>query len=145
MPIVNISQKKDIPTTVDGALTWAAEQLKLVRLKNEYAGPLVEVGDKIIRFPAEVKDETRPNSLRDVFAADPTAVINDWKVSDMAYVDMTAELLQEVKMSGFAHINSCFTVERVKLDQLLALAAENNLQGIIAYVESGQLETGWPA
>lgn len=99
----------------------ALRQLKDLRLKKEYAGAFVEVDGKKIRFPMDLKDEIRINSLTTLFAADPTTKIENWKVSDGSYVTMTAELLQKVKAAGFLYINKVFAIERKKRAEIKAL------------------------
>ena len=107
----------------------------------EYAGPLVMVEGRPLRFPSEVKDETRLNSLAGLFMLDPTAQIPDWKVADGVYVTMTAGLLQTVKAAGFAHVAVTFSVERQKRAELEALDTASAVQ---AWMDGGGLDTGWP-
>ena len=109
------------PPTLEEARAAAIDRIKEKRLSVEYAGPLVPVEGKPVRFPSEVKDETRLNSLAGIFMADPAAQISDWKVADGVYVTMTAPLLQSVKTAGFMHIAATFSVERHKREELEAL------------------------
>ena len=119
----------------------ALAALKTRRLAVEYAGPLVTVAGRPLRFPSEVKDETRLNSLAGLFMADPTAQIPDWKVADGVYVTMTAPLLQAIKVAGFAHIAATFSVERQKRAEVEAL---ETVEAVQAWRDNGGLDTGWP-
>lgn len=118
----------------------ALEALKQTRLAHEYAGPLVPVGGQPVRFPSEVKDETRLNSLSLMFAADPTLEVPDWKVADDVYVTMTAPLLMQIRAAGSLHIAVCFSVERMKREEIKAL---DSAEAVAAWL-SANLETGWP-
>ena len=129
------------PPTLEEAKTDALRQIKEKRLAVEYAGPVVSIDGAPVRFPSEVKDETRLNSLAGLFQADPTAQIPDWKVADGVYVTMTAPLLQRVKAAGFAHIAATFSVERGKRDAVEALASA---AAVIAWTAEN-IDTGWPA
>ena len=128
------------PPTLSEARERAFAAIKDKRLEVEYAGPLVAVDGVAIRFPSEVKDETRLNSLAGLFATDPTTQIPDWKVADGVYVTMTAPLLQTVKMAGFAHIATTFSTERAKRAEVEALATS---EAVAEWVATG-LEEGWP-
>lgn len=118
----------------------ALEALQKKRLDEEYAGPLVEVDGRNIRFPSTVKDETRLNSLAGIFAAAPAATIPDWKVAQGVYVTMTAPLLQQVKTAGFAHIAATFSIERAKA---AAIEACQTAEDVAAWMET-ELHSGWP-
>lgn len=120
---------------------FAFSAIKGKRLAVEYAGPLVMVEGRPLRFPSEVKDETRLNSLAGLFMADPTAQIPDWKVADGVYVTMTAPLLEAVKAAGFARIAITFSVERQKRAEVEALGTTEAVQ---AWLDNGELDTGWP-
>ena len=119
----------------------AFDLLKSKRLEVEYGGPLLSVDDEMIRFPSEVKDEVRLNSLKDIFEKNPSYVVKDWKVADGVYVDMTATLLQTVKDAGFQHIAATFSVERVKREAIESL---ETAEEILEWIDT-ELETGWPA
>lgn len=136
-----LEEEANRPPTLEEARENAITKLMQKRLAVEYAGPLIEVEGRLIRFPSEVKDETRLNSLAGLFALDPEMQIQDWKVADGVYVTMTAPLLQAVKTAGFAHIAVCFSIERVKREQVEALASADT---VAAWVES-ELAAGWPA
>ena len=125
---------------LENAKKAACAALKEKRLAVEYAGPLVEVGGVLVRFPSEVKDETRLNSLAGLFMADPTARIDDWKVADGVYVTMTAPLLQTVKAAGFIHISATYSVERAKRVELETLETPETVTTWLPE----NLATGWP-
>ena len=129
-----------VPPTLEEAQKDAFEKLKAKRLAVEYAGPLVPYNGDLVRFPSEVKDETRLNSLAGMFMVDDTLVIPDWKVADGVYVDMTATLLQTVKVAGFQHIASTFSIERAKREQIEAL---KTTKAVDTWLET-QLDAGWP-
>ena len=129
-----------IQPTLEEARAIAEAKLKAKRLAVEYAGPVVSVGGTPVRFPSEVKDETRLNSLAGLFMMDPTAQIPDWKVADGVYVTMTAPLLQQVKSAGFVHIAATFSVERQKREELEFLSSA---AAVTAWIDAN-LETGWP-
>lgn len=118
----------------------AQEALKQVRLAHEYAGPLIPVNGVPVRFPSEVKDETRLNSLSLMFAADPGLEVPDWKVADDVYVTMTAPLLMQIRGAGSMHIAVCFSVERAKREEIKAL---QDSEAVAAWLAS-ELNTGWP-
>ena len=124
---------------LDEAREMALAALKEKRLLLEYGGPLLVVDGVELRFPSDVKDETRLNSLAGLFLADPALAIPDWKVADGVYVTMTAPLLQQVKAAGFAHIAATFSVERAKREQVLAL---NEAQAVLDWMKT-ELHTGW--
>ena len=124
------------------ALEAALARIKAKRLEVEYAGPLVDVDGTLVRFPSEVKDETRLNSLAGLFMADPAAQIPDWKIADNVYVTMTAPLLQQVKSAGFAHIAAAFSVERLKREALEAAVFDAAAE-VEAWLAEN-LNTGWP-
>ena len=145
MPKVMKSQDPRLPMTVDEAFDYACKKLTEERKVREYGGPLVEVEPgKILRFPAEIKDETRINTLKSLFEADPTAVVRDWKVSEDVYIDMTLDVHRKVMAAGLPHINGCFTVERGKFEQLKALHAQGDQDAVMALLDT-ELMTGWPA
>ena len=129
------------PPTLEEAKEAALQLIKEKRLAVEYAGPLVDLDGTMVRFPSEVKDETRQNSLAAMFSAAPDTVVTDWKVADGVYVTMTFPLLQQVKAAGFAHIAATFSVERHKREAVEALSSA----GAVAAWLDENLETGWPA
>lgn len=143
MPVLAKSLAPNEPTTVDAALQDAMKKLKEKRLEVEYLGTLVEYQGEMLRFPAEVKDETRLNTLSLVFSQDPDAVIEDWKLSESVYVDMTLPLLTSVRRASLIHVNTCFSIERARGLELAALASAGDLEGIKEYAKTTLME-GWP-
>lgn len=144
MPMIAKSVAQGEPTTVDAALQAALKLLKEKRLEVEYLGPLVDYQGEPLRFPAEIKDETRLNTLAGLFAKDPNAVVKDWKLNETTYVDMTAPLLDSVRSAGLVHVGTCFTIERLKAIELNELATAGDLEGIKHYMKTTLL-MGWPA
>ncbi len=128
--------------TLEEVRAAALEKLKAKRLAVEYAGPLVEVDGRAVRFPSEIKDETRLNSLALKFTKNPGLTeIPYWKVADGVYVTMTPALVKTVQDSGFDHINATFYVEAVKRMEIEACADAAAVEAWLA----ANLETGWPA
>lgn len=119
----------------------AIERIKEKRLLVEYAGPEIEVDGEKIRFPANIKDETRLNSLVSIFEAHPEMIIEDWKVADGVYVTMSAGLLSKIKEAVFLRAAETFSVERKKQQQVQEV--EDSAEAVNDWL-AAELETGWP-
>jgi hypothetical protein len=150
MPRTGVARDPKWPATVSAALADAFMQIKDRRQEEEYLGPAITLEDQTIRFPAEVKDEARLNTLAGLFAADPTMQVENWKVADGVYVTMTAALMQQVTAAGFQHISNCFNVEKAKRDEVQALADaaadDTDVSAIKAIQDwlANSLPVGWP-
>ena len=127
------------PQPVEEVQNAAYQLLKAKRLEEEYLGPYVLINDTYVRFPCEVKDETRLNSLATVFASHPEYVADNWKVSDGVYVTMDLALYSRVRPMGMTHISRTFDIERVKRDEITACTTAQQVEDWIA----NQLDTGW--
>ena len=114
--------------------------LKPYRQEQEYAGPFLPFGDQIIRFPSEIKDEIRLNSVSNLFKRHPEIpAIPNWKIDTNTYITITPELIEMVQDAGFMHINKMFEIERMKIEELEQLETVEDIDNWI--VED--LEIGW--
>ena len=151
MPRNGIARDPKWPATVSAALADAFEKIKDRRQEEEYLGPIVTVNGQSVRFPAEVKDEARLNTLAGMFSANPNMTVENWKVADGVYVTMTAELMQQVTNAGFQHISNCFNVEKAKREAVQSIADMagdndtdvNAIKAIQDWLENS-LNTEWP-
>ncbi len=135
-----IKKEENREPTYDEVLNDALLQLKNKRLEMEYGGPIMEINGQKVRFPSEVKDETRLNTLANLFRLNPAHVVHNWKVTDDLRVTMDINLFTVLQIAGATYVSACFDVETEKREILKSF---NNVNKIKNFIKR-ELHTGWP-
>jgi ribosome-associated toxin RatA of RatAB toxin-antitoxin module len=138
MPSLNLDSNSNInlvaiPTEEYGKGIWGLPEISLEDLKEEislklakirqeyeYMGPLVPIGDEVVRFSTTTKDETRLLSVIDKMEKYPEQIpyIDNWKVGPHHFIKLDLTTAKMAQIMGFIHISNTFTIEQQKLTEI---------------------------